>query len=48
VFSSTDQGYYPVLSGNKYRYAIRFTLFMPNENGSSSTDADISFKLASC
>lgn len=48
VFSSTDQGYYPVLSGNKYRYAIRFTLFTPNENGSSSTDADISFKLASC
>jgi cell division protein ZapD len=48
VFSSTDQGYYPVLSGNKYRYAIRFTLFTPNENGGSSTDADIAFKLASC
>jgi cell division protein ZapD len=48
VFSSTDQGFYPVLSGNKYRYAIRFTLFEPNETGGSSTDADISFKLASC
>lgn len=48
VFSSTDQGYYPVLSGNKYRYAIRFTLFVPNENGGTATDADLSFKLASC
>lgn len=48
VYSSTDQGYYPILSGNKYRYAIRFMLFVANENGSASVDDDIQFKLASC
>lgn len=48
VFSSTDQGYYPMLSGNKYRYAIRFTLFTPNVQGNSSVDAVVPFKLACC
>lgn len=48
VFSATDQGYYPTLSGNKYRYAIRFLLFTPDMNGSTSLDDSIKFKLACC
>ncbi|MGJ8679611.1 cell division protein ZapD [Paraglaciecola sp.] len=48
VLSPTDQGYYPILSGNKYRYAIRFTLFTPTPEGSSGVDSAVDFKLASC
>lgn len=48
VFSPTDKGYYPILSGNKYRYAIRFMLFEPAESGSSSVESEVAFKLASC
>jgi cell division protein ZapD len=48
VCSHTNMGYYPVLSGNKYRYAIRFTLFVPNMQGSTAVDDTISFKLACC
>ncbi len=48
VKSATDQGYYPMLSGNKYRYAIRFMLFTPNESGSSAVSDTIEFELASC
>lgn len=48
VFSATDQGYYPTLSGNKYRYAIRFMTFQPDLNGSASVDSTIAFKLACC
>lgn len=48
VFSSTNKGYYPMLSGNKYRYAIRFNLFVPNMQGSTAVDETISFKLACC
>jgi cell division protein ZapD len=48
VLSSTDEGHYPMLSGNKYRYAIRFSLFIPSMQGSSSVDSKVSFKLACC
>jgi cell division protein ZapD len=48
VLSPTDDGYYPVLSGNKYRYAIRFTLFTPNIQGGSGVEAAVAFKLGSC
>lgn len=48
VLSPTDQGYYPMLSGNKYRYAIRFTLFTPTVEGSSGVDSTVVFKLANC
>ena len=48
VISATDQGYYPMLSGNKYRYAIRFTLFTPNLQGGSGVDSVVAFKLACC
>ena len=48
VLSATNQGYYPMLSGNKYRYAIRFTLFTPTMHGGSSVEGKVSFKLACC
>lgn len=48
VRSSVDQGFYPMLSGNKYRYAIRFMLFQPDESGSNQVNEDIEFQLASC
>ena len=48
VYSPTDQGYYPVLSGNKYRYAIRFMWFDASTQENSSVDARVPFKLASC
>lgn len=39
---------YPTLSGNKYRYALRFMTF--NVEGSSATpvESDIDFEIASC
>ncbi|MGS2720788.1 cell division protein ZapD [Paraglaciecola aestuariivivens] len=48
VLCATNSGYYPMLSGNKYRYAIRFTLFMPTLEGSSAVESTVQFKLASC
>ncbi|MFT2092375.1 cell division protein ZapD [Paraglaciecola sp. 2405UD69-4] len=48
VLAATDQGYYPMLSGNKYRYAIRFTLFVADMNGSTAVDSTVNFKLACC
>lgn len=48
VHCATDQGYYPILSGNKYRYAIRFMLFVPSTDGSAAVDSDVEFQLASC
>ena len=48
IYSATDKGYYPILSGNKYRYAIRFMLFNPNENASTAVEGKVEFKLASC
>ena len=43
-----DEGYYPMLSGNKYRYALRFMLFTANENGSSAMENHVQFQLAAC
>jgi cell division protein ZapD len=37
-----------MLSGNKYRFAIRFNLFILTMHGSSSVDSKVSFKLACC
>ena len=48
VYCDTNKGYYPMLSGNKYRYAIRFMLFSSKEDGSASVDSLVEFKLASC
>ena len=48
VECSTDQGYYPTLSGNKYRYAIRFYRFEPQQEGVVTQEQDVHFRLASC
>ncbi|GAA0859120.1 cell division protein ZapD [Aliiglaciecola litoralis] len=48
VQSETDKGFYPMLSGNKYRYAIRFMRFVPDDNGSSQVNEAVEFQLASC
>lgn len=48
VYSATNEGFYPMLSGNKYRYAIRFMLFVPSDNGGVAVESDVTFKLASC
>lgn len=43
-----DEGYYPTLSGNKYRYAIRFLWFAPTDSQSASIESNIQFTLAAC
>ncbi len=48
VYSATDEGYYPMLSGNKYRYAIRFMLFNTSDSGGVAVETDVNFKIASC
>jgi cell division protein ZapD len=48
VFSTTDQGYFPMLCGYTYRYAIRFTLFTPNIQGGTGVEETIPFKIACC
>ncbi|MDF2178421.1 cell division protein ZapD [Aliiglaciecola sp. CAU 1673] len=48
IYCATDKGYYPTLSGNKYRYAIRFMLFNPEEAGQVAMESLVSFKLACC
>jgi cell division protein ZapD len=40
--------YYPTLSGNKYRYAVRFMRFGDDNLSEKDNNKDISFKLASC
>ncbi|MBT0585538.1 cell division protein ZapD [Alteromonas oceanisediminis] len=41
-------GCYPTLSGNKYRYALRFMNFSQTEVSSKPIDTDITFEIASC
>lgn len=48
IHCACDQNYYPTLSGNKYRYAIRFMFFEPEEAGKVAIDKDTEFKLACC
>lgn len=48
ITCDTDKGYYPTLSGNKYRYALRFMWFSPEEGQSASVDQDVTFRLAAC
>ncbi len=43
-----DQGYYPTLSGNKFRYALRFMHFAPEEGQSPAIESAIKFQLAAC
>ena len=44
----TDEGYYPTLSGNKYRYALRFMLFSSDDSKSGSLEENVQFLLAAC
>ncbi|AWL12911.1 Cell division protein ZapD [Saliniradius amylolyticus] len=48
LYCATDQGYYPTLSGNKYRYIIRFIRFEPDADGKVSVDNTVRFQFASC
>ena len=48
VQSINSTPYYPTLSGNKYRYAVRFMKFSKNNNESVAVDDTISFLMASC
>jgi len=43
-----DEGYYPTLSGNKYRYALRFLWFNSSEDQNAAVESNIQFKLAAC
>ena len=43
-----SEGYYPVLSGNKYRYGIRFMLLAPEEGSAGAVPDDINFDIACC
>ncbi|MCW8091615.1 cell division protein ZapD [Alteromonas sp. ASW11-130] len=48
VKCDVGEGYYPTLSGNKYRYAIRFMWFEPGEQQSSSVESKVTFSIAAC
>jgi cell division protein ZapD len=41
-------GYYPVLSGNKHRYGIKFMSLSADDASSSAITLDIDFEIASC
>ena len=42
-----DLGMYPTVSGNKYRYAIRF-MQLTDDSGRCSSDSTVNFELACC
>lgn len=44
--SGTD--FYPTLSGNKYRYALRFMYFNPPEGRSGAVEQHVQFDIAAC
>ena len=44
----TNEEFYPVLSGNKYRYAIRFMYYTPPEGRSGAVEKPVQFDLAAC
>lgn len=48
ITCACDDNFYPTLSGNKYRYAIRFMLFAPDGSGKVARDRDTLFELACC
>lgn len=48
IHCASNKNYYPTLSGNKYRYAIRFMFFEQEESGKVAVDQDTEFKLACC
>jgi cell division protein ZapD len=48
VRCANSEGYYPILSGNKYRYGIRFMLLAPEQGASSGVPKEIKFEIACC
>ncbi|WP_026375949.1 cell division protein ZapD [Aestuariibacter salexigens] len=48
IISENNSGFYPVLSGNKYRYAIRFMWFDAEPGKPPAVEQDVSFEMASC
>ena len=48
VRCSNSQGYFPVLSGNKYRYGIRFMQLVADEGSAGGVLGDIKFDIACC
>lgn len=48
VRCANSEGYYPVLSGNKYRYGIRFMQLAPAEGSGGSVEGQIDFEIACC
>lgn len=47
IVYSLQHGVYPTVSGNRYRYAIRF-MQLCDDSGRSATDKEILFRLACC
>lgn len=43
-----NSGYYPTLSGNKYRYAVRFMHYAVPEGRSGAVEQSVQFELAAC
>jgi cell division protein ZapD len=43
-----SEGYYPVLSGNKYRYGIRFMQLVADEDSAGGVPDSIKFEIACC
>lgn len=48
VKCDNTKGYYPVLSGNKHRYGIKFMLLFPEEGTTGAISDNVEFELASC
>lgn len=48
VKCDNTKGYYPVLSGNKYRYGIKFMMLNPALGSTGAMAENIDFELASC
>ena len=48
VRCEANKGFYPVLSGNKYRYVIRFMLFEAEQGQSPSVENTVTFGIAAC
>lgn len=48
VKCTSDSGYYPTLSGNKFRYAIRFMWLSPTPEQTNGVEGNVEFSLAAC
>ena len=48
VRCANSEGYFPVLSGNKYRYGIRFMQLNPEAGSTGGIVDDIKFEIACC